>query len=150
LNTLPMDVSQYHMENRSLTHCSVLFIVLSRISWAPVEPKRVIPFFCPSSCANLSGVTTYLTAGAIPLREVRTPSVVRRVDSGVSISAVRYWIPCLTDRYWGKCGQLGIRRCGCCSDPLGRGESVTSGSLGPSVLVCLRILVSFIECSCGF
>jgi hypothetical protein len=33
----------------------------------------------------LLGVTTYLTAGAIPLREVRAPAVVRRVASGVSM-----------------------------------------------------------------
>jgi hypothetical protein len=82
-----MEVSQYHSENRSLAHCSVFFIDRSRMLWFPVKPKRVIPFFCPSSCVTLSVGTTYLTGGAIPLREVRAPLVVRRIDSGVSINA---------------------------------------------------------------
>jgi hypothetical protein len=68
-----------------------------------VELKRVIPCFCPSSCDTLWGVTTYLTAGAIPLREVRALAVVRRIDSGVSISALlRSWSHNLRDAGIGK------------------------------------------------
>jgi hypothetical protein len=86
LNTLPMVHSQYHKASLSLNYCSMFFGVLSRMSCAPVELKRVMPCFCPSSCDALLGVTTYLAAGAIPLREVRAPAVVQRVVSGVSMA----------------------------------------------------------------
>jgi hypothetical protein len=58
--------------------------------------------------------------------------------------------PSVSETGTGKCGQLGIRRCGCCSNPLRRGESVTSGSLGPFAVVCLRNPVNSIECPGGF
>jgi hypothetical protein len=60
-----------------------------------------MPCFCISTkCAALSGVSTYLTAGAIPLREVRAPtsgatSGLRRVDG-----LLRHWVHVLRDRYW--------------------------------------------------